>query len=207
MLCSPAAHLHQLRVRAPSYTTLCLSSLSSLTAIGQFHTCFVSLTIFNISQAFSSDFSSSAYFIRQTSGLTFSPEPSNERPHPFFTSFLSIVSSSLHLSGVTNIGAHAAAGPPNIHDQQWEVLYQLRVWTWPSGDIPLFFWLQRRNIAINREAPAFVRSQWMQPIHFHAIPLFNLSSFWNLDFVFFPLAEARSVLQQHFSWAHTSEWS
>ena len=43
---------------------------------------------------------------------------------------------SVGLSPVTSICGLAAAGLSNIHDQQWEVLYQQRVWTWPSGGLP-----------------------------------------------------------------------
>lgn len=208
MLCSPAADLHQLRVcathepvleplpahPAPSYTTLCLSSLPGLTAIGRFHTCSVSLAAFNTSQAFSSDFSSSAYFIRQTSGLTFSPEPSNKCP--FFTSFLSSVSSSLHHSGVTNMqlqdlltsmtsSERCSISRGCEHDQV-------------GTSLSSFGYKDRTSPSTEKHQLLFAASG-CSPFTFMLSPLFNLSSFWNLDFVFFPLAEARSVLQQHFS--------
>lgn len=126
------------------------------------------------------------------------------------------------------ICAQAAAALSNIHDQQWEVLYQERVWTWQSWDFPLFLGPQRQdalqqNISSNRKAPAFVRTKWMQPMHLYA-PLLNLSSFYFgflsvfrekqcyervFSFLlFFPTySEIKSVVWQQYSWVHISHES
>lgn len=122
---------------------------------------------------------------------------------------------------LSSICVQAAAALSNIHDQQWEVLYQQRVWTWQSRDFPLFLGPQRQddpqqNISTSGKAPAFVCTKLMQPMHLHP-PLLLLARFilavsppfgikgFSFPFLSIPTySEVKSVVWQQYSWVHIS---